>query len=191
MTDEGAMYEAVNAIREGKIVGVPTETVYGLAVDPLNSEAVATLFDLKGRPADKPFAVLVSSLSQAKELAVLTPAATTLANEYWPGPLTLVLPRTANTPDWLGEHGRGTVGIRMPDHEVALMLLDMAGALVVTSANWSGDAPVVDHAAAARVFGDAVALYLEGEAGGGSSSTVIDVSTDSPTLVRPGPIGWE
>ena len=190
MTDEAAMYGAVNAIREGRIVGVPTETVYGLAVDPLNSEAVATLFDLKGRPADKPFAVLVSSLEQAKQLAVLTPAAVALANEYWPGPLTLVLPRTADTPDWLGEHDRGTVGIRMPDHEVALMLLDMAGALAVTSANWSGDAAVVDHAAAARVFGDAVAVYLEGEAGGGSSSTVIDVSSDAPVLVRPGPIPW-
>ena len=191
MTDEAAMYEAVNAIKEGRIVGVPTETVYGLAVDPMNSEAVASLFDLKGRPADKPFAVLVSSLDQASGLAILTPQATTLANEYWPGPLTLVLPRSADTPDWLGEHDRGTVGIRMPDHEVALMLLDMAGPLLVTSANWSGDAPVADHAAAAVVFGDAVAVYLEGEAGGGSSSTVIDVSGDSPTLVRPGPIPWQ
>ena len=191
MTDEAAMYEAVTAIREGRIVGVPTETVYGLAVDPLNATAVANLFDLKGRPADKPFAVLVSSLEQARELAMLTPAATTLANEYWPGPLTLVLPRTANTPDWLGEHDRGTVGIRMPDHEVALMLLDMAGALVVTSANWTAGSAVVDHAAAAAIFGDAVAVYLEGEAGGGSSSTVIDVSSDTPVLVRPGPIPWE
>ncbi len=191
MTDEAAMYEAVAAIREGRIVGVPTETVYGLAVDPLNSEAVANLFDLKGRPAEKPFAVLVSSLEQAKELAVLTAVALTLANEYWPGPLTLVLPRTANTPDWLGEHDRGTVGIRMPDHEVALMLLDMAGALAVTSANWSGDAAVVDHAAAAAVFGEAVSVYLEGEAGGGASSTVIDVSGERPVLVRPGPVAWE
>ena len=191
MTDEAVMYEAVNAIREGKIVGVPTETVYGLAVDPMSSEAVANLFDLKGRPADKPFAVLVSSLEQAKDLAVLTPQAQTLANEYWPGPLTLVLPRTADCPDWLGEHDRGTVGIRMPDHEVALMLLDMAGALAVTSANWTGDVPVPDHAQAAAIFGEAVAVYLEGEAGGGSSSTVIDVSGDSPTLVRPGPISWE
>ncbi|MDH3730967.1 MAG: L-threonylcarbamoyladenylate synthase [Acidimicrobiia bacterium] len=191
MTDEAAMYEAVNAIREGLVVGVPTETVYGLAVDPMNAAAVATLFDLKGRPAEKPFAVLVSSLEQARELAVLTDVATTLANEYWPGPLTLVLPRSGNTPDWLGEHDRGTVGIRMPDHEVALMLLDMAGPLVVTSANWTGDSPVVDHAAAAAIFGDAVAVYLEGEAGGGSSSTVIDASSDTAALVRPGPVPWD
>jgi tRNA threonylcarbamoyl adenosine modification protein (Sua5/YciO/YrdC/YwlC family) len=191
MGDEAAMYEAVRAIRDGRIVGVPTETVYGLAVDPLNSEAVANLFDLKGRPADKPFAVLVSSLDQAKALAALTPKALTLANEYWPGPLTLILPRSANTPDWLGEHDRGTVGIRMPDHDVALMLIDMAGPLAVTSANWTGDAAVVDHAAAAAIFGDAVAVYLEGEAGGGSSSTVIDVSGDTPQLVRPGPISWD
>ncbi len=191
MTDEAAMYKAVNAIREGLVVGVPTETVYGLAVDPMNATAVGTLFDLKGRPADKPFAVLVSSLEQARSLAVLTEAATTLANEHWPGPLTLVLPRTADTPDWLGEHDRGTVGIRMPDHEVALMLLDMAGPLAVTSANWTGDASVVDHAAAAAIFGDAVAVYLEGEAGGGSSSTVIDVSSETASLVRPGPVPWD
>ncbi len=192
MTDvpRGELLTAVNAIRSGEIVGIPTETVYGLAADPYQPDAVAALFDLKGRPPDKPFAVLVASLEAAEAVADLTPQARALGEEHWPGPLTLVVRRSLEMPVWLGEPGRGTIGVRVPDHKVALALLEAAGPLVVTSANWSGDPPVLDHASAAAIFGEAVAIYLEGESGGGQSSTVIDATTEPAQLIRPGPVPW-
>lgn len=182
------MEEAVTALRQGEIVGVPTDTLYGLAADPFREDALSAIFELKGRPATKPLAILVSSLEQGMTIASLSDRALDLADLHWPGALTLILPRLASAPEWLGHAGRRTVGLRCPDHPVALALLEAFGPLAVTSANITGGEPVVNAAEARALFGDAVAVYLEGEAKGGQASTIIDLTEPSPLELRQGPV---
>jgi tRNA threonylcarbamoyl adenosine modification protein (Sua5/YciO/YrdC/YwlC family) len=180
--------EAVDALKQGMIVGVPTDTQYGLAADPFRQDALEQIFLLKGRPQEKPLALLVASIDQAMSLAMLTDRALDLADEHWPGALTLVVPRLDTTPSWLGHQGRRTIGLRCPDHEVALGLLEVSGPLAVTSANITGQATALDDHEARALFGDAVAVYLEGEARGGRASTIIDLTEESPLVLREGPV---
>jgi len=179
---------AVDALRLGEIVGVPTDTLYGLAADPFREDALDAIFELKGRPDHKPLAILVASVEQGMTLASFSDRAIELAEQHWPGALTLVLPRLDTAPDWLGNRGRRTVGLRCPDHPIALELLEVTGPLAVTSANLSGHEAVVDHAEAQALFGDAVAVYLEGRAVGGQASTIIDLTEPAPLTLRPGPV---
>jgi tRNA threonylcarbamoyl adenosine modification protein (Sua5/YciO/YrdC/YwlC family) len=179
---------AVTALKEGKIVGVPTDTLYGLAADPFRQDALESIFVLKGRPQVKPLAILVASIDQALSLAMLTDRALDLADEHWPGALTLVVPRLPATPDWLGHPGRRTIGLRCPDHDVALELLRHTGPLAVTSANLTGGPAALDDEEARALFGDGVAVYLEGAAPGGQASTIIDLSEPDPLVLREGPI---
>ena len=161
---------------------MPTDTVYGLATHLSNQEE---LFEAKGRPPEKAIAVLVGSLADALELAVFPPFARELAEAHWPGPLTLVL----SSRDSTGEGGPETVGLRMPDHPLALELLNLCGPLAVTSANRSGDPPAHSHREARDIFGDRIGLYLPGVCPGGVASTVVEVSAGSgPRVLRPGPI---
>ncbi len=106
--------QAVAALKRGEIVGVPTDTLYGLAADPFREDALAAIFDLKGRPATKPLAILVASLEQGMTIASLSDRALDLADLHWPGALTLVLPRLPSAPSWLGHAGRRTVGLALP-----------------------------------------------------------------------------
>jgi tRNA threonylcarbamoyl adenosine modification protein (Sua5/YciO/YrdC/YwlC family) len=179
---------AVEALRRGDIVGVPTDTLYGLAADPFRQDALDAIFELKGRPEHKPLAILVGSAEQGMTLASFSDRALELAEEHWPGALTLVVPRLETAPDWLGNRGKRTVGLRCPDHPVALELLEAAGPLAVTSANLSGHEAVVDDEEAQALFGDAVAIYLEGRAVGGQASTIIDLTEPAPLTLRHGPI---
>jgi tRNA threonylcarbamoyl adenosine modification protein (Sua5/YciO/YrdC/YwlC family) len=179
---------AVEALRRGGIVGVPTDTLYGLATDPFREDALDAIFELKGRPDQKPLAILVASVEQGMTLASFSDRALELAERHWPGALTLVLPRLETAPQWLGHRGKRTVGLRCPDHPVALELLEVAGPLAVTSANLSGHEAVVDHEEARALFGDAVAVYLEGRAVGGEASTIIDLTEPAPLTLREGPI---
>ena len=180
---------AVRALRRGQIVGVPTDTLYGLAADPFKEDALEAIFRLKGRPQEKPMALLVASLEQGMTLASFTDQALDLAEEHWPGALTLVLPRLDTAPEWLGDRERRTIGLRCPDHPVALELLEVTGPLAVTSANLSGDEVVIDDVEASELFGDAVAVYLEGAAPGGRASTIIDLTEPAPLTLRKGPVG--
>ncbi|MGH9167044.1 MAG: L-threonylcarbamoyladenylate synthase [Acidimicrobiia bacterium] len=183
--------EAVEALAAGRVVGVPTDTVYGLAADPFQKEALERLYELKGRPADRPVALLVASAAQARRVAELTPEAEELGTRYWPGPLTLVLRRSPDLPEWLGNPERDTVGVRVPDHPVALELLEVAGPLAVTSANRSGDRPVLAAEQAEALFGNRVAVYLPGVSPGGEASTVLDLTEGAPRVVRSGPLRIE
>ncbi len=183
-----SMTAAVEALRMGGIVGVPTDTLYGLAADPFREDALDAIFELKGRPDQKPLAILVASVEQGMTLASFSDRALELAEQHWPGALTLVLPRLDTAPDWLGHRGRRTVGLRCPDHQIALDLLEITGPLAVTSANLSGHEAVVDHEEARSLFGDAVAVYLEGKAVGGQASTIIDLTEPAPLTLRQGPI---
>ena len=182
--------EAVIALNAGRLVGVPTDTVYGVAADPWSESGMNALFELKGRGPEHPVALLVADLEQAHELVVITAIAERLAAEFWPGPLTLVLPAARDLPPWIGDQARGTVGVRVPQHPVALDLLDKAGTLAVTSANRSGEEAAVDHEQALQIFGDAVIGYLEGAGSAGLASTVLDATVDPPAVLRAGPVAW-
>ena len=169
-------------LAEGRVVGMPTDTVYGLAT---RLSAQRALFEVKGRPPEKAIAVLVGSVADALQMAVFPPVARELADAHWPGPLTLVLTSRGSAVN----SGPKTVGLRMPDHPVALELLNLSGPLAVTSANRSGDSPAHSHLEARNIFGDRVELYLPGECPGGVASTVIEALADcDPKVLRPGPV---
>jgi L-threonylcarbamoyladenylate synthase len=182
---------AAVALRRGAVVGIPTDTVYGLAADPFSREAVALLFALKGRPAVKPIPILAASVEQAGRVGMLEWTARQAAARYWPGALTLVVRRAPGLPDWIGDPSRDSVGIRVPDHPAALALLAEAGPLAVTSANRSGTAAAHDDAGARAIFAGGVAAYLPGTGAGGAPSTVVDFTGRSPRVLRDGPVIWE
>jgi L-threonylcarbamoyladenylate synthase len=179
---------AVAAIRRGEVVGLPTDTVYGIGVDPMNPAAVEKLFELKGRPAAKPVGVLASSVEGAAEVAELDDRAIELAGRHWPGPLTLVVRPRVIMADWVGDAQLRTVGIRVPNHPQALEVLSMTGPLAVTSANRSGGGETTSDQEARAVFGDSVAVYLVGHAPGGRASTVVDCTGTDLMVLREGPV---
>ena len=179
---------AADVIRAGGVVGLPTDTVYGLAVDPRNEAAVLRLFELKGRPADRPIALLAANAETAATIVQITPEARRMAQRWWPGALTLVLEPTEPLPAWVGHLDTRSVGVRVPDHAELRALLAETGPLAVTSANLSGTDPALGQRGAEAVFGAEVDLYLPGRCPGGSASTVVDCTTDPPVVLRPGPI---
>jgi len=179
---------AVRAIKRGEVVGVPTDTVYGLAADPYDEAALDRLYDVKGRESGKPIALLVADLDQGLELGAMTDRALDLAAKHWPGALTLVVPRLDTAPAWLGDPKRRTIALRCPDHDVALALLRSTGPLAVTSANVSEDQPVNSAEDAEAVFGGSVLTYLPGEAGGGEPSTLVDLTRPTEVVLRRGPV---
>ena len=187
MSDE-TLAEAVEAVRAGLIVGVPTDTVYGVGVDPTNLDAVRALFDLKGRPSHKPVGLLAASLEQAAEVSVITGQAAELARRHWPGALTLVVRPRVVLSDWVGDEQQRTVGIRVPNHPTAIALLEETGPLSVTSANSSGEPEAMSDGEARAMFGNRVAVYLPGTCPGGEASTVVDVSEGKTIVIREGPI---
>jgi tRNA threonylcarbamoyl adenosine modification protein (Sua5/YciO/YrdC/YwlC family) len=180
--------DAAGAVRSGEVIGVPTDTLYGLAADPFDQNALERIFAIKGRPGVKPLAVLVADLDQAQQIAAFSDRALDLAEEHWPGALTLVLPKLASVPQWVGQSERRTVGLRCPGHEVALELLGVTGPLAVTSANISGQEGVLDDTEARALFGDEVAVYVPGEAPGGTSSTILDLTEPAEWVLREGPV---
>jgi len=180
--------KAVAAIFDGRVVGLPTDTVYGLGVDPFNSDAVARLFELKGRPEHKPVGVLVATMDHAAEIGELSASAWELAHRHWPGALTLVVTPKVIMADWVGDTQTRSIGIRVPDHPLARELLEMAGPLAVTSANRSGGPEAMSDRQARDIFGGDVAVYLEGTAPGGEASTVVDATRGELKVIREGPI---
>ena len=179
---------AVAAIRDGYVVGFPTDTVYGLGVDPLNNAAVDSLFEIKGRPEHKPLGVLVASIDQAGLLGEIEGDAYRLATQHWPGALTLIVTPLVILADWVGDAQRLTIGVRVPDHPLARRLLEETGPLAVTSANVSGGREAVNDEEARDVFGDRVAEYLPGVSPGGEASTVVDASGARLSILRAGPV---
>ena len=108
--------QVVAALHKGAVVGLPTDTVYGLAADPFSKEAMGALFALKGRAVVKPVALLAASVEHAARIGIIAGAALEAARAHWPGPLTIVVPRVAGLPDWVGDPARDSVGLRVPDH---------------------------------------------------------------------------
>lgn len=179
---------AARAIKRGEIVGVPTDTVYGIAVDLYDEAALDRLSALKGRENGKPIAILVASLEQGLLLGAMSDRALELADRHWPGAVTLVVPRLDTAPEWLGDRQRRTVALRCPDHPVALALLELTGPLAVTSANRADGEDVRTAEEAAAIFDGEILTYLPGEAGGGKPSTLVDLTQPSQVVLRAGPI---
>lgn len=178
--------QAVGHLGNGELVGFPTDTVYGVAADPYQEEAVGALSRLKGRDRSKPLAVLVADMDQAISLVKFDDVALDLAEEHWPGGLTLVLRRIESVPNWIGDAHSRTVGVRCPDHGAALELLRSFGPLVVTSANKAGDEPALTADEAAAALGGGVAQYIDGASGGVLPSTVVDLTQPTPLVLRQG-----
>lgn len=187
MTDLAA---AVEAIRLGRLVVIPTDTVYGVAASPFDPAAIEAVFAAKGRPSDKPLPVLGADVESLRRVAAFDERAERLAERHWPGPLTLVLRRAGGFEVALGDDSTGTVAVRVPAARVARELLAATGPLAVTSANRSGekDPATVEEARAA--LGEAVAVYLDGGRGGGSPSTIVSL-VDEPRVVRAGALAPE
>lgn len=184
-----AVTAAADALARGELVVMPTDTVYGIAADAFNPEAVQALLEAKGRGRTMPPPVLVSEGSTLDALASAIPAwARGLADVFWPGPLTLVCREQASLRWDLGET-RGTVAVRVPDHPLALALLEHTGPLAVSSANLTGRPAATDADAAERMLGDAVAVILDDgptPSDSDSPSTIVDATSSTPRLLRLG-----
>ncbi|WP_296387019.1 L-threonylcarbamoyladenylate synthase [Reyranella sp.] len=187
--DCAAIAEAARLIRAGELVAFPTETVYGLGGDATNERAVAKIFEAKGRPQFNPLISHVPDSSEAKRFVQWNNAAETLAAKFWPGPLTLVLPRApGSTVALLATAGLDTVAIRAPAHPMAQELIRAAGVPVAApSANRSGAISPTRAEHVAESLGTKVAMILDGgPCTVGVESTVLDLTSDRPTLLRPG-----
>ena len=184
--------DAVAAVRQGELVVLPTDTVYGVGADAFNPAAVTGLLAAKGRGRDMPPPVLVGTVRAAAALIDdLGPYGKDLADEFWPGGLTLVCHATPTLHWDLGDT-RGTVAVRMPLHPVALELLKETGPLAVSSANSSGSASATTAAEAEQQLGESVAVYLDGgECASALASTIVDLTGGLPRLLRKGVISVE
>lgn len=186
--DLQVLKEAAAILRNGGTVAFPTETVYGLGADALNAEAVQRVFEAKGRPADNPLIVHIAARHQLIELADEVPEkGERLAKEFWPGPLTLVMRKTYLVPDTVTA-GLNTVAIRMPDHPVALALIEeFDGGIVGPSANLSGRPSPTSSSHVMEDLKGRIDMVLNGgPAEIGIESTVVDVTLDPPLILRPG-----
>ena len=184
-------HHAVDILMHGGTVVFPTDTVYGLAALPFNEDYVERLYVVKGRNNTRAIAVLIGEVSDLEKVSV-SPGkpAMQLAELFWPGPLTLVVPRHPNLPEVLAP--LMTVGVRVPDHPVALSLLGLTGPLAVTSANLSGRENTNSASEAFEQLRGRVDLIIDGgRSPGGVPSTVVDCTTPDLKILRPGPISYD
>lgn len=186
------MKEAVGIIKAGGLVIYPTETLYGLAADPFNRIAVLKVFAAKKRPFDKPLSVAVSNLEEADMLVFVNGTARKLAGAFLPGPLTMILKKKARLPQELTA-GSEKLGIRIPDHPIALQLIELAGPITATSANTSGQPPPrTAYEAKKQIGGSADFILDNGKCKFGQPSTVIDLSNEGEfRILREGAISQQ
>ena len=183
-----ALQHAVDVLQNGGLVAFPTDTVYGLAALPTKTEFIERLYTVKGRESTRAIAILISSSDQLKETSVAPNiTARILARNFWPGPLTLIIPRHPDLPEILSP--LPTIGVRVPDHEFALQLLKMTGPLGVTSANISGQENTTTADEVLLQLDGRIHLLIDGGTTPGSvPSTVVDCTTLEPVILRAGPI---
>jgi tRNA threonylcarbamoyl adenosine modification protein (Sua5/YciO/YrdC/YwlC family) len=186
-----ALATASQALAAGLVVALPTDTVYGLAVDPAQHGAADRLFAVKRRPRGVELPVLVADIEQALSLAgAPAPWVRRLMEQFWPGPLTLVVARRPDLQIDLGDD-RATIGLRCPDHPVPRALCRLAGSLAVTSANHHGQSPLSTASEVAEVFGSEVEVILDGGRCAGVPSTVVDGTGPEPRCLREGGLDWD
>jgi L-threonylcarbamoyladenylate synthase len=191
--DAAAIARAAAILIEGGAIAMPTDTLYGLAVDPSNAAAVAALFTIKDRAAERAIPLVAADAAQVTEwLGELPPLAHKLAERFWPGPLTLVVAASSRIdPGVTG--GGSTVGVRVPAHAATRALCRAAGRLLTaTSANISGQPASADPGEVVRAIGARIAAIVDaGRTPGGPPSTIVDVTGGAPRLIREGAITWD
>jgi L-threonylcarbamoyladenylate synthase len=187
--DEAGRSEAIEVLRAGGVVGLPTDTVYGIAVDPGRAGGLELLFATKQRPPDRQIAVLCTDVAQAAALGEMTPTAEALAAAFWPGGLTLVLRvRKGAVPAAFGAEIE-TLGIRVPAHACPRAIAAALGPLPTTSANLSGQPEATDAEPIVAILGEAVGLVIDGgPSSGGPASTVVDCTGSELRILRSGAI---
>jgi L-threonylcarbamoyladenylate synthase len=191
--DPAGIAAAVAALRGGGVVAYPTDTLYGLAVDPRNDAAVERLFAVKGRGAASAIALIAADAAMAEEVGArgFGPLERRLASAFWPGPLTIVVPAAGGMAAALAP--RGTLGVRVPAHAVARSLSAAFGACITaTSANLAGRPPAVTADEVAAALGAFVDFLVDaGPAPGGAPSTIVEIVEGRPVLHRAGPVAWD
>lgn len=193
-TSKSSISRAADVLREGGLVGMPTETVYGLAANAQNGEAVARIFEAKGRPSFNPLIVHVNSLDDVQNIAEMSALDISLAERFWPGPLTMILKRRHDSElSELVSAGLPTVAVRIPSHKTARALIKECGyPIAAPSANKSGSLSPTTPQMVAQSLGDAVDLILaDGACDVGLESTVVDCSSGRPVILRSGSVTAE
>ncbi len=185
---ESSIQRALELLQAGECVAFPTDTVYGLGADPFNISPIIKLFEVKGRDSNKAIAVLIGDLDQISLItASFTDLAKKLVEKFWPGGLTVIVPKRTDIPDLLSPNQ--TIGIRMPNHPIALRLLREFGPLATTSANISGKQNPLNAVDVHVQLNNRVPLILDGGACyGGIPSTVVDCTGEKPVILRQGAI---
>lgn len=183
-----ALTAAEEALDRGELVVLPTDTVYGVAARPGLTGATGRVFDAKRRPADLTLPVLAHSARAAEAVAEFDDPARLLATKFWPGGLTIVLPRTSAARAWELGGEEETVGVRLPAHGIARALLERTGPLAVTSANISGEPTPPDCEGVRRALGEAVSVYLCAGECAGTPSTVVDLTGRTVRITREGAV---
>ena len=189
--DFAVIEKAAGFIRQGKIVAIPTDTVYGLAVDSGNPQAISRLYELKKRPLNKPFTIAVSNEESLERLTQdAGPLVYKLMERFWPGPLTLVLKSAGSIGNTGGEPSRTTIGLRLPNNRVALRIIEESGcAVALPSANYSGQKPACDAQEVLSALKGAIDLIMDaGKVELGVESTVVDLSTAHFKILREGAV---
>ena len=186
---EDNIQKAIACIKNEEVVGIPTETVYGIGVDPLSQAAVDKIYNLKERDENKPLSILVHSFHDLIKLKIISKVPE-IVELYWPGPLTIIVESELNFADGVGTKNPNSIGVRVPDNELTLELLKKTGPLAVTSANISGQEDITNEKDAESVFGDKIGHYLQGSALHGSGSTIVDFRDEEFKVIREGPLKW-
>jgi len=183
------LQEAVAAARRGALIVIPTDTVYGIGTRPDDQAATALVFAAKDRPSELTLPVLAATATQARKVGAFDARAEAVIAMFWPGPLTLILPRTEFSAAWDLGGDRDTVGIRVPNHPLARAVLAETGPLAVSSANRSGEPPARTCEQLLAAFGDSVSVYLcQDDALEGLASTVLDLAHGPARILREGDV---
>ncbi len=193
--NDETLKEAIKLLGEGKLIVFPTETVYGIAADATNDDAVEALYKIKRRDQNKPLQILIQDAITARSYGIFNMRADILTQYYWPGPLTLILRKQPDSiiSRNINKSGVDTYGLRVPDHPIPLEIIKLFKApLAATSANLSGDKGAINAEEARKAVGKNVSLIIDGGSStAGIGSTVLDISTDNPKLLREGSITRE
>lgn len=185
--DDDAIVQATNLLEEGRLVVVPTDTLYGLAADALNEEAVLEVFRAKRRASDQALPICIGGAEDIQQVATPTSLARKIAAAYWPGPVTIVMKAKPWLPDALTANG-DSIAVRAPAHPWALQLAKTFGPYTLTSANKSGQPETSTAIAANAAMGGDVALVVDGGSLGGVASTIVDCTGDQARIIRVGAV---